>query len=280
MKKVVYFSIISLLVIAGLFMTGCMTNEKVLDPDNRAPMINFFDVFPQTVVRDNTVTITVNYTDYDGDVVDFSIVADPERTNPGTVTIPVATADPDVFKWFASRIAGRYWFRATGTDGNFTTESVFSIIVLSRPPNIEKANTFLASYKISLGAGSKNNYFIDIQDDDSDPASTITATISVVKEDATDTWADEFIVNVVSNTDTDVITIDSALQATIILPTPVRTVMLSTEAYYPEGPSKDYLIDTTTTMYGVWRNTVTLTFDFVDESGYSDSIVQVIKLRN
>ncbi|MCK5224522.1 hypothetical protein KAR04_07110, partial [Candidatus Calescamantes bacterium] len=111
MKKVVYFSVISLLIIAGLFMTGSMTNEKGLDPDNRAPMINFFDVFPQTVVRNNTVTVTVNYTDYDAlDVVDFSIVPDPERTNPEVTSDPDTTADPTVFKWFAPRTAGRYWF--------------------------------------------------------------------------------------------------------------------------------------------------------------------------
>ncbi|MCK5598001.1 hypothetical protein KAI78_00070 [bacterium] len=277
MKKVVYFSVISLLIIAGLFMTGCLTNEKGLDPDNRAPMINFFDVFPQTVVRNNTVTVTVNYTDYDGDVVEFSIVADPERTNPEIAAPPAVTDDPDIFKWYSPRTAGRYWFRATGSDGNFTTESVFSIIVLSRPPNVEWNGAAPANpitYKVEVAA-TKQSYFIDIQDDDSDPASTVTATISVVKQDAADTWADEFIVNIYENTDTDALTIDSALQATIILETPVRTVMLSVEAYYPEGPEKVALI-----AGGPWSNTVTLTFDFVDESGYSDSIVQVIKLRN
>ena len=57
--------------------------------------------------------------------------------------------------------------------------------------------------------------------------------------------------------------------------------MLSVEAYYPEGLSKDYLVNTYTAANTItYRNTMTLTFDFVDESGYSDSITQVIKLRN
>ncbi|MCK4643213.1 hypothetical protein KAU32_06210 [bacterium] len=283
MKKVVYFSIISLLIIAGLFMTGCMTNEKVLDPDNRAPMINFFDVYPQTIVRNNTVTITVNYTDYDGDVVDFSIVADPERTNPETVAPPIATADPDIFKWFAPKTGGRYWFRATGTDNNFTTESVFSIIVLSRPPNIAWQGTpplNPLTHKVELALTEKQ-FKMEVQDDDAPPTSTITVEILVEKQDTSDTYADEYVMEFFDSADTDVITVAGA-SATIILDTTTRTVAISSKSYYPEGGLKESLLNTGPCPIapGAWANTLTVTFKFTDESDNSDSIVQVIKLRN
>ncbi len=266
-----YLSFLIIVLSSMILLSGCLQNEKTFDPDNNAPMINFFDLFPQTVVRYNTVTITVNYTDYDDDNVVFTIEPyefpadyvdyDPdwEENTPDIVS----GTDNTQFTWCAPHIAGRYWFKAKGTDGHFTTESLFSIIVLSRPPSITVSPAPVSAFKLESEFVKMPTFSLHIADADEPPASTVTATIQLLDLTGADTFPKGKLY--FSGTDdTDLVTIaTSETSATVIVDTGTATIDLHCGYYMSDADIALWNAD----RYDTFLVKVFL----IDECGYSNS---------
>ncbi|MCD6579778.1 hypothetical protein J7L48_09920 [bacterium] len=272
MRRLLSYGLLISLIFFGLFFAGCMNNERDLTPDNSAPLINYFDLYPQTVVRSNTVSIEVNYTDPDNDNVTFTIV--PDSGNPAIGNLK--NIDSTHFKWGAPLIGGRYWFKATGNDGNFQTESIFSIIVLSRSPEIELINSgpFSGdSWKYFIGAEGGDfsvDFDFSVLDLDAPPTSTIIASVSW-SDSAADAYGDGEIY-FVDNLNTTAITVNptDTSEATITLPD-TYSVQIRAQYLIPYSIWHDSWPNT----YNGYFN---LLFQFTDESGNSNTFSHLIRL--
>jgi hypothetical protein len=286
MRKCFFFIGFTLLVILGLFFSSCIENKNELTPDNSSPLINKFDLFPIQIIRYNTTTILVKYNDYDGDNVEMAIVPDYEKND---TAIPTVYNSPDeyipepgdpvydeyikdpthhkAYHWFASSANGRYWFKATATDGNFTTESVFSIIVLSRPPDIYWESEPFNSWTINPTVNQQ--FEISVTDVDEPPTTTVTAKLLLI-EDFPDTYPDGQIWFDKATGNADAITIDDSYTATITINDPSK--IYSIIGYYNASAE-----DSAATPIDYY-NTYTLKILVSDECNNENTILKQITI--
>jgi len=286
MKKGFLFVGFTLLIILGLFFSSCIENKNELTPDNSSPLINKFDLFPVQIVRYNTATILAKFNDYDNDNVEMTIAPYYEKND---TAIPAVYDSPEeyipeegdpvydeykedpahhkAFHWFAPSINGRYWFKARATDGNFTTESIFSIIVLSRPPDISWGTAPGDFWQISPAF--TGNFEVSIQDADEPPTTTVTAKLLLI-EDFPDTYPDGQIYFDYATENADAITIDDSHTATITINSPSKTYSIWGGYATTEADSAATPID--------YYNTYTLKIIVTDECSYENTILKQIRI--
>ena len=285
MRKSFAFIGFTLVIILGLFFSSCIENKNELTPDNSSPLINKFDLFPIQIVRYNTTTILVKFNDYDGDNVEMSIAPDYEKND---TTIPAIYDSPDeyipepgdsvyneyikdpthhkAYHWFAPSTNGRYWFKAMATDGNFITESLFSIIVLSRAPDISWKTDPGTFWQISNFVGS---FEVSIQDADEPPTTTVTAKLSLI-EDFPDAYPNGQIYFDYATDNADAITIDDTYTATITINNPSKIYSIWGSYSTTEADSNATPID--------YSNTYTIQIVVTDECNYVNTLSKQIRI--